>query len=390
MDYSKKLSSNGPIDVLTHPALKADVKYIFSVTNTVPDCIDPVEYSKAATKAIHNNSVSFGPYPPALGHEPLRELLQHSVANKRAIQCGLDNILITDGAGGALKMLVNAFIGPGDIVIAEQYTYLGTLRMLLEKGAEIVHVDTDDEGMIPESLDNVLGKLSEQNKTPKFILTIPVYQNPTGITLSQDRRQKILDISVKYGIPIIENESYADFRIDGPKLPNSIKSLDENDMVIYVSSFTKLLGCSLRVGFMIAPQQVLDLLETRRPSHLAVVTVYEYLNEHYDAHVTRVAGMLKDRRDSMVAALNKHLPEADFTVPNGGMMMWIKMPDKINSWELLDEAVENDFKYNPGGVFRAKRDENQFFRLTYSHNTPDEITEGIEVLSQMFKKHLDS
>ena len=275
MDYSKNLSSNGPVDVSTHPGLKADVKYIFSVTNTVPDCIDPIEYSKAATRAIHNNSVSFGPYPPALGHEPLRDLLQVSVADKRAIHCDTDQILITDGAGGALKMLVNAFVGPGDIVIAEQYTYLGTLRMMLEKGAEVLHVDIDNQGIIPESLEKMIKDLVELGKKPKFILTIPVYQNPTGITLSESRRQRILDIAVEFDIPIIENESYADFRIDGPPLPNSIKSLDTKDMVIYVSSFTKLLGCSLRVGFMIAPTQVLDLLETRRPSHLAVVTVYE-------------------------------------------------------------------------------------------------------------------
>tara|TARA_A100001037_G_scaffold306488_1_gene351954 strand:- start:2227 stop:3399 length:1173 start_codon:yes stop_codon:yes gene_type:complete len=390
MDYAKNLSSNGPVDVLTHPALKADVKYIFSVTNTVPECIDPKEYSKAATKAIHNNSVSFGPYPPALGHEPLRELLQESVSNKRSINCDIDEILVTDGAGGALKMLVNAFIGPGDVVIAEQYTYLGTLRMLLEKGAEVVHVDIDNQGIIPESLDHMIKDLEAQNKKPKFILTIPVYQNPTGITLSEDRRQAILDISLKYDIPIIENESYADFRIDGPVLPRSIKSLDTHDMVVYVSSFTKLLGCSLRVGFMIAPKQVLDLLEVRRPSHLAVVTVYEYLNEHYDSHVARVADMLKARRDAMVNALETNLPEAEFTVPNGGMMMWVKMPKKINSWDILDEAVEHNFKYNPGGVFRAERDENQFFRLTYSHNSPEEIREGIETLSQVFKKHLDS
>ena len=390
MDYSTNLSSNGPIDVLTHPGLKADVKYIFSVTNTVPECIDPVEYSKAATKAIHNNSVSFGPYPPALGHEPLRDLLKSSVSKKRAIHCEPDDILITDGAGGALKMLVNAFIGPGDVVVAEQYTYLGTLRMLMEKGAEVIHSDIDADGLIPESLDNVIRDLVSRNKKPKFILTIPVYQNPTGITLSSDRRQQILDIAIKYDIPIIENESYADFRIDGPELPHSIKSLDTDDLVIYVSSFTKLLGCSLRVGFMIAPKQVLELLEVRRPSHLAVVTVYEYLSEHYESHVTRVAEMLKARRDSMADALANYLPEADFTLPHGGMMMWIKMPEKINSWALLDEAVENDVKYNPGGVFRVQRDQNQFFRLTYSHNTPEEITTGIASLSQMLKKHLDS
>lgn len=390
MDYSKNLSSNGPVDVSTHPGLKADVKYIFSVTNTVPDCIDPIEYSKAATRAIHNNSVSFGPYPPALGHEPLRDLLQVSVADKRAIHCDTDQILITDGAGGALKMLVNAFVGPGDIVIAEQYTYLGTLRMMLEKGAEVLHVDIDNQGIIPESLEKMIKDLVELGKKPKFILTIPVYQNPTGITLSESRRQRILDIAVEFDIPIIENESYADFRIDGPPLPNSIKSLDTKDMVIYVSSFTKLLGCSLRVGFMIAPTQVLDLLETRRPSHLAVVTVYEYLNEHYDSHVEKVALLLKSRRDSMVNALKENLPEAEFTIPNGGMMMWIKMPEKINSWALLDEAVENDVKYNPGGIFRAERDENQFFRLTYSHNNPDEIASGIKSLSEMLKRHLDS
>jgi 2-aminoadipate transaminase len=390
INYSKHLSNNAPLLVEAPAGLKADVKYIFSVTNTVPDCIDPTEYSKAAITAINDNSLSFGPYPPPQGFEPLRELLVGSLLKNRQITCDTEDIIITDGAGGALKMLVNAFIGSNDVVIAEDFTYLGTLKMLLEKGAEVVHSEIDEDGLIPEKLDQRISSLISENKKPKFILTIPVYQNPTGITLSLDRRHQLLKIAEKYEIPIIENESYADFRIDGPPLPPSIKSLDTKDLVIYISSFTKLLGCSLRVGFMVAPQGVLSNLEARRPSHLTVVTVYEYLKNNYENHAKKVQSLLKERRDRMVLELKKHLPEAEFTIPNGGMMLWVKMPEKINSWEILDDAVAHDVKYNPGGVFRSKRDQNNYFRLTYSHNNPDEISEGIKILASVFKKHLDS
>ena len=387
MDYSRLFTSNLPAEVDSPAGLRAQVKYIFSVTNACPEGIDVELYADAARDALRREGKSLAGYPPPLGHDGMRQLIVDNLKEKRGADVDLDNVFLSDGAGGAIRSILGAFIDPGDIVLQEEFSYLGTLRMLLEKRAEVIHIPTDDDGMDTDALERTVKALAAQGKRPKMIYTISVYQNPMGVTLSAERRKHMVRISQEYGIPIVENESYADFRIDGDPLPPAMLGMDDSSSVIYVSSYTKLLGCGIRLGYGVAPQDVVEKLEPRRPSNLASMTFYEYLSRHKEEHIEKVRQTLEAKRDALLESLDKHFPAScSWTKPTGGMMVWVKLPEGADTWKALDAAVDANVKYNPGGVFRAGRDCNNFLRLTYSHNTPDEIREGIATLSEVFQQ----
>ncbi|MCH7626522.1 MAG: PLP-dependent aminotransferase family protein [Chloroflexi bacterium] len=387
MDYNKLYTKNLPADVDSPAGLRAQVKYIFSVTNACPEGIDVELYADAARDALHREGKSLAGYPPPLGHEGMRQLIVDNLKEKRGADVDLDSVFLSEGAGGAIRSIVGAFIDPGDIVLQEEFSYLGTLRMLLEKRAEVIHIPTDDDGMDTDALEKTVKALAAQGKRPKMIYTISVYQNPMGVTLSAERRRHMVRISQEYGIPIVENESYADFRIDGDPLPPAMLGMDDSSSVIYVSSYTKLLGCGIRLGYGVAPQEVVEKLEPRRPSNLASMTFYEYLSQHKEEHIEKVRKTLEAKRDALLESLDKHFPAScSWTKPTGGMMVWVKLPEGADTWKALDAAVDANVKYNPGGVFRAGRDCNNYLRLTYSHNTPEEIREGIATLSEVFQQ----
>jgi len=276
-------------------------------------------------------------------------------------------------------------------VLVEEFSYSGTLGMLLAKKANIIHVDSDENGILPDSLEEHLDKLKSQNITPKFIYLISVFQNPTGITIPLDRRKAIIELAQKYNVPIIENESYADFRIDGDPLPPAMYGIDDTDSVMYISAYTKFLGCGIRIGYTVVPDMVKEELAKTAfngmPSQLASMAVFNYLDKHGYQHGLEVEQSIMKKRDAMLTALKENFPDTcEWNKPNGGLMVWLKLPEGANSWDILRSAVDRGVKYNPGGVYRADREKNNYLRLTYSYNTPNEIHEGIKILADVFEK----
>ena len=212
-----------------------------------------------------------------------------------------------------------------------------------------------------------------------------------GVTLSNERRKHMIELSQRFGVPIVENESYADFRIDGDPLPPAMLGMDDEGCVFYVSAFTKLLGCGLRLGYGVIPEQARDAFQRLRfgvsPSHLTAMTAYEYLRNHKLEHVENVRTSLKAKRDALLAALGENFPPTcSWSRPEGGMMIWVQLPEGADTWAALDSAVEAGVKYNPGGIYRADRGCNNYLWLTYSHNTPEEIREGISILAGVFER----
>mgnify|MGYP001350555385 CR=1 FL=1 len=390
IDFTQ-LASNPLTPKIEMPSgLSAEAKYIFSVTYTDPDAMQIKDFAKAIDTVIAREGLSLGPYPPALGHEGLRSFIADDLKKNRGIKILSENIFLSSGASGVTQTLVAAFVNPGDVILMDEYCYHGSLNTFMRNGAEPIHIQMDEEGMIADALENAIKQNIEHGIKPKFIYTIPVYHNPTGITFSLERRHQIVEISKRYEIPIIENESYADFRIDGPKLPPSMMSLAENEGVIYLSAFTKLLGCGLRVGFGVFPENARTPLENvffgTGPSHLASMAIFEYLSQQKDEYVNGVVASLKTKRDAMLRALGEYFPPScSWTEPNGGMMIWVELPGKANTWNALDRAVERGVKYNPGPIFRSDRGSTNKLRLTYSQNTTTEIEEGIAILADVFE-----
>ena len=391
MNYDRLFSSHLPAFVDMPAGLLAQTRYVFSVTYADPDTLPSQGFSDAVREAMRREGRDLAAYPPLQGHEGMRELIAQNLKENRGLETKVDSIFLSAGAGGAIQCILDAFIDPGGVVLVEEFTYLGTLRMLLERRAQVIHVPTDEQGMDTGALEAIVKDLVSQGKQPKMINTISVYQNPMGMTLSLERRKHMLEISHRYGVPILENESYADFRIDGAPLPSSMIGMDSQDSVMYVSAYTKLLGCGLRLGYGVFPEPVREMLTRLRfggyPSHLASMIVYEYMRNHKDQHIHKVSLSLEAKRDAMLAALDEHFPTScTWSKPHGGMMIWVRLPEGADTWAMLDKAVEADVKYNPGPLFRAKRDRKNYLRLTYSHNTPEEIREGIAILAGVFAR----
>lgn len=330
-------------------------------------------------------------YPPPQGHEALRELISAILSQKRGVETSPESIVLTNGAGGAIETILDALIDPGDIVLAEEFVYMGTLKQLIERGAEVIHVATDGQGMNTDTLESTLRSLGSEGKRPKLIYTISVYQNPMGVTLSEGRRRHMIGLAREFEVPVLENESYADFRIDGDPLPPAMMGMDDEDSVIYVSAYTKLLGCGLRLGYAVVPDQVRETLAKMSfgtsPSYLSSMAVYEFLRQHGDEHIEKVKVSLKAKRAAMLKALAEHFPDAcTWSNPSGGMMLWVRLPEGADTWSVLGVALAAGVIFNPGQQFRAGRDRPNYLRLTYSYNTPEEITVGIATLAEVFHR----
>ena len=392
IDFSELSAVPTAPDIVMPEGLAADVDYVFSVTYTDPDAMEVAEFSKAAAAAIEKEGLTLGTYPPPLGHEGLRQFISRELKLNRGLDVSSENIFLSSGAGGACQTIVDAFIDPGDVVMMDEFCYHGSLNMFLREGAVPVHVKMDHDGMDPDVLELEIKKKISEGIKPKLIYTISVYHNPTGATLSLDRRKRIVEISGRYGIPIVENESYADFRIDGPDLPPAIMSLDSAEGVMYISAFTKLLGCGLRLGFGVFPESARAPMQKiafgASPSHLSSMAVYEYLKNNKDSYVKGVTRSLRAKRDALIRSLGEYFPpECSWTEPQGGMMVWVELPEGADTWAALDHAVERGVKYNPGPVFRADRSGANHLRLTYSHNSPEDIEKGISILADVFEEH---
>ena len=389
-NYQDLASTTLPPEIEMPPGLREDVNYIFSVTYTDPDAMALKEFAEAAATAIERDGKDLGTYPPPQGHLALREFISSELSAKRGSEISPENIFLTSGAGGACQVFVDSFINPGDVVMMDEFCYHGSLNMFLKKGARPCHVAMDQDGIIPEKLEAAIKENIQNGHRPKLIYTISVYHNPTGATISLERRKKIVEISNKYEIPIVENESYADFHIDGPELPPAMIGLDSEGGVMHISAFTKLMGCGLRLGFGAFPESARESLAKvgfgLAPSHLTSMAVHEYLKDNKSAYVAGVAASLGRKRDAMLRSLGEYFPPTcTWTEPQGGMMIWMKLPEGTNTWDILEKSVEKGVKYNPGPIFRADRSGGNHLRLTFSHHTPEEIEEGIAVLAGVFE-----
>ena len=389
-NYQELASSTLPIEIEMPPGLKEETDYIFSVTYTDPDAMALEEFADATARAIKRDGKDLGVYPPPQGHLGLREFISSELSANRGSEVSSENIFLTSGAGGACQVYVDAFINPGDVVMMDEFCYHGSLNMFLKKGARPCHVSMDQDGLIPEELEKAIQENIKNGDRPKLIYTISVYHNPTGATINLERRKKIVEISNKYEIPIVENESYADFHIDGPELPPAMIGLDSEEGVLHISAFTKLMGCGLRLGFGAFPESARDSLDKvgfgLSPSHLTSMAVHEYLKDNKSAYVSGVASSLGRKRDAMLRSLGEYFPPScTWTEPEGGMMIWMKLPDGTNTWDVLDKSVEKGVKYNPGPIFRADRGGGNYLRLTFSHHTPDEIEKGISILAEVLE-----
>jgi len=356
-----------------------------------PEVFPVARFQEACHRVLSTQASAALQYGPTEGYRPLRELIVAHMA-RYGILAGVDNILITAGSQQALDLIAKLLINRGDRILVESPTYLGALQAFGLMGAEYVTVPADNDGMQTCNMEQAL------RSGPKFMYVLPNFQNPGGTTLSRSRRDQLVALSDKYGIPIIEDDPYGQLRYEGEHITPLVvldrTNLDRDDdyklgNVIYLSTFSKVLAPGLRVAWIVAPAEVIAKLAQLKQStdlHTSTFTqmvTYEAARDGFiDEHVKLIRATYKERRDAMLAALQDFFPpEVSWTHPQGGLFVWVTMPPGIDSSRLLDVALRQNVAFIPGDPFFPDGDPGSHMRLNFSNAQPEMIREGIRRLS---------
>ena len=329
-------------------------------------------------------------YGPSAGYVPLRRFLSGALA-ERGITASVDEILITSGSQQGIDIVARALLDPGDRVVLEDPTYTGAVQLFQSQGARVTGVPVDAEGMVPERLDEVLARGGA-----RMIYLIPNFQNPTTGTMSLDRRRRLLEVALRRGVPILEDDFGGDLRYEGEELP-SLKALDSrSEGVIYVSTFAKKLAPGLRIGWIAAPAQAAARLVCIKQvcdwstSTLLQGVLHEFcVRGHLRRHLERALGVYRKRRDAMIAAMEKHFPgEARWTRPEGGLVIWVTLPAGVDADETALEARGHGVLVSRGDLFFVNAGSHSNLRLVFGQEPPERIRKGIRVLGTILKRKL--
>src|SRR6266513_2484213 len=330
-------------------------KYSFVGGNNDPDQV-PVEGLIDAVNAVLKREgktlATYGLASGPQGYRPLREFITAKLKRDAGIGCAADDILIVSGSLQALDLVNATLLARGDTVIVEQETYQGALNRLTRLGVNAVGVPLDQEGMRMDALAAALADLDRRGITPKYIYTIPTVQNPTGTIMPVARRAELLKLSEQYGVPVFEDDCYADLIWDG-KRPPAIHAMSKSGNVIHVGSFSKSIAPALRVGFIVAPwpmmSRMLALKTDAGSGALEQMVLAEYCAPHFQTHVPKLTLGLRAKLDTLMEALNEQFgTAAEFRESKGGIFLWVKLPDNVDTLKLYQAALAAGVAINPG------------------------------------------
>jgi len=363
-----------------------------------PDVFPIEEIREACNRVLDNIGQYALQYGTTEGYLPLRELIMRHSA-RYGINVKPDNILITSGSQQALDLLGKILINPGDRILVESPTYLGALQAWSAYGAEYVTVPMDEFGMVTDNLEEAL------RSGPKFIYVLPNFQNPTGVTLSADRRQKLVELADRYGVPIVEDDPYGQLRYEGEHLPPIVlmdkEYREASDSayagnVIYLSTFSKILSPGIRLAWVVAPPIVIrKLVQAKQGADLHTSTfnqimVYEVAKGGFlDKHIKLIRDVYGERRDAMLGAMDAYFPPGvEWTHPEGGLFLWGVLPENLSAAEVLKSAIEQKVAFVPGEPFYPTGGGHNTMRLNFSNATPDKIREGISRMGKAIYEKL--
>ncbi len=322
-----------------------------------------------------------------------RELIK--LAEKDGLTINEDNILITVSSQQGLDLIGKVFIDPSDPVIVELPSYVGGLQVFQGYGAHMHGIPTDHDGILVDVLEETLEQLKGTEEHYKFIYLVPDFQNPAGVTLSLERRKKVIELSKKYDVLIIEDTPYRELRFEGQS-PPSLMSLDDTNNVVMLHTFSKIFVPGFRLGWVIAHTDIIRKLAFAKqsvdlctPAFTQLIT-YEYCRRGLlEKHIEQVKSVYHKKRDVMLRALEEYMPkEVRWTRPQGGLFLWIMLPEHINCDKLFYEAVEQNVAFVIGSAFHCDGRGQNTMRLNFSYPTHEEIYEGIKRLAKVIKAKL--
>lgn len=358
----------------------------FAGGNPSNKALEPEVIAPIAEEVIRSVGAPILQYGATEGFAPIKESILRYLQDS-GVPCKESEILPTEGSTQGFDLLLKALINPGDTVLVEDPTFLGALQAIRTYHANIVPVASDENGVIPEALEEAMKKYS-----PKLAYIIPTFQNPTGVTLDVERRKKIAALSAQYGVIVAEDDPYHDLRYDGTALP-TIKSFDEEGWVVYLASFSKIISPGMRVGAMVVsfPTLMRKCVIGKQSSDLHCPLITQAIVDAYlrkgllKDHIVRILAGYREQRDAMIRGF-EFFPEGTKMIrPEGGLFVWAELPDGKNAVTLLEKAIENGVAYVPGTHFYTDGGHVSTFRLNFSNSPVDLIDEGMEKLGKVFK-----
>lgn len=356
------------------------------------DSLPRKSVANAAVQALEHEGDWALQYGKTAGTPALVEVLLDKLARDQGIQAKAENVLITAGGSQACQMVLDLFVDWGDTVIVEAPTWMGFLYALSNVGANVVGIPMDDEGMDTDHLEARLRELKDQGITPKFIYVISNFQNPTGISTTKARRERILELAKEYGTMILEDDAYHDLRYSGDRIP-PVYALDSSDSTMYLGTFSKIMGAGMRLGWLIAPPEIVTRLTVLKvdggTNVFGSYVTARWAPEHLDDHVSTLKDIYQSRRDAMLDALARYLPEGStWTTPAGGFFVWVTLPDGVDTSAMRAQAKERGVDYLPGDTCYVDGSGKNQMRLSFSFTNEDQIEKGIAILGEIAKGEL--
>ncbi len=363
----------------------------FAFALPAPDLFPLDDIRRAVDRVLRREGSSLMQLGERLGYEPLRKHLADQMRAAGALREN-DEILITNGCQQSLDLIHRSLVGSGDAAAIENPTYPGALSVFLRRDSRTIGIPVTERGLDTAALEEVLS-----HHRVKLIYTVPNFHNPTGVTLQVTERRKLIQLARRYRVPILEDDIYGDLHFEGPVLP-PLKALDQDGLVIYASSISKMGFPGLRIGWVVAPRVLVERLSVRKQAcdlHanlLAQATIYELAKLGQLAkHLKHVRKIYAERRDAMLVALERHFPrEARWRKPNGGMAIWVELPGEIDASTLLEASMDTGVIFSPGSHFYIGSPRLDTMRLTFTTTDVGEIREGIKRLGVTLKRLMKS
>jgi 2-aminoadipate transaminase len=333
-------------------------------------------------------------YGPTEGLSAVRDCIAE-VMEAEGMHVEPGDVMVTTGGQQVIDLVCRTLIDPGDVVLAEGPTYPGAVPVFCSYQADVVQVEMDDDGMRVDVLEAELDRLAREGRTPKFVYTIPSFQNPAGVTLSLERRRALVRIARERELLVLEDNPYGLLRYEGEPLP-TLFSLDGGEYVIYLGTFSKILSPGLRVGWTVAPRPVMEKLNLGKqaadlcsaPFSQHFVAAY-FAARDWRSYVRGLVELYRRRRDTMLDALAEHLPrEATWTRPRGGLFVWARLPDYIDTTDLLARALRDEVAFVPGRAAYLDGRGGSEMRLNFSGVTEDEIREGVRRIGKVVQEQV--
>ena len=355
-----------------------------------PELFPKEKLAEVAKDVLTNEGAFALQYATTEGFNPLRKIIVEQRLAPAGIKCDISNIMITNGSQQGLEFSAKLFINEGDVILCESPSYLGALNAFKAYGPKFIEIPMDENGMIISELEKAL----KENDNVKMIYTIPDFQNPSGITMSLERRKRLAEISGEYEIPVIEDSPYGELRYDNEKLP-PIKSFDEKGYVVNLGTFSKTFCPGLRLGWIVADKEILQkYIMIKQGADLQCNTLSQVIAARYmekynlDEHIASIVEVYRKRRDLMIENMKLYFPkDVKFTIPEGGLFTWVELREDLDAAVIMQDALKEKVAYVPGKSFFPNGEKSNYFRLNYSNMSEDKIVEGVKRLGKVLDKY---